>query len=57
MWRDSIIFQGIKSRYAVRQASSQEAKKVGDEMVPTAEICWELVSRAKSGSSQPKAKL
>ena len=47
MWRDSIIFQGIASRYAVRQASSQEAKKVGEEMVPAAEICWELVRRAR----------
>ncbi|KAF2119699.1 kinase-like domain-containing protein [Lophiotrema nucula] len=47
MWRDSIIFQGIASRYAVRQASSLEAKKVGEEMVPAAEICWELVRRAK----------
>ncbi|KAF2653499.1 APH-domain-containing protein [Lophiostoma macrostomum CBS 122681] len=48
MWRDSIIFQGIASRYAVRQASSEQAKKVGEEMVPAAEICWELVQRAKS---------
>ncbi|KAF2265503.1 APH-domain-containing protein [Lojkania enalia] len=49
MWRDSIIFQGIRARYAVRQASSLEAKKVGDEMGPAAEICWELVRRAKEG--------
>ena len=47
MWRDSIIFQGIASRYAVRQASSQEAKKVGLEMQPAAEICWELVRRVR----------
>lgn len=53
MWRDSVIFQGIASRYAVRQASSQEAKKVGEEMRPAAEICWELVGRAR----QAKAKL
>ncbi|KAF2006266.1 phosphotransferase enzyme family domain protein [Amniculicola lignicola CBS 123094] len=45
-FRDSIIFQGIASRYAVRQASSEQAKKVGEEMGPTAEICWELVERA-----------
>jgi aminoglycoside phosphotransferase (APT) family kinase protein len=48
MWRDSIIFQGIASRYAVRQASSEQARLVGEEMVPAAEICWELVQRAKS---------
>ena len=47
MWRDSIIFQGIASRYAVRQASSLEAKKVGMEMQPAAEICWELVRRVR----------
>ncbi|KAF2677356.1 phosphotransferase enzyme family domain-containing protein [Lentithecium fluviatile CBS 122367] len=46
MWRDSVIFQGIASRYAVRQASSLEAKKVGEEMIPVAEICWELVKIA-----------
>jgi aminoglycoside phosphotransferase (APT) family kinase protein len=49
MFRDSIIFQGIASRYAVRQASSEEAMKVGQEMGPAAEICWELVRRAKEG--------
>jgi aminoglycoside phosphotransferase (APT) family kinase protein len=47
MFRDSIIFQGIASRYAVRQASSEEAKKVGQEMGPAAEICWKLVKQAK----------
>lgn len=51
MWRDSIIFQGIASRYAVRQASSEEAKKVGEEMIPAADICWQLVQRAKEGAS------
>ena len=49
MFRDSIIFQGIASRYAVRQASSEEARQVGEEMVPAAEICQELVKRAKEG--------
>lgn len=49
MFRDSIIYQGIASRYAVRQASSSEAKKVGEEMEPAADICWELMRRAKEG--------
>ncbi|CAO2649883.1 Nn.00g011750.m01.CDS01 [Neocucurbitaria sp. VM-36] len=49
MFRDSIIFQGIASRYAVRQASSAEAKQVGEEMVPAAQICQKLVERAKEG--------
>lgn len=56
MFRDSIIFQGIASRYAVRQASSEQAKKVGEEMGPAAEICWELIRRAKE-SGKGKAKL
>lgn len=56
MFRDSIIFQGIKSRYAVRQASSAEAKRVGEEMLPCAEICWKLVGRAREGGGE-KAKL
>jgi aminoglycoside phosphotransferase (APT) family kinase protein len=56
MWRDSIIFQGIASRYAVRQASSLEAKKVGMEMRPAAEICWELVRRVREGGAS-KARL
>ncbi|KAF2822581.1 APH-domain-containing protein [Ophiobolus disseminans] len=56
MFRDSIIFQGIASRYAVRQASSVEALKVGMEMGPAAEICWELVRRA-DGSERERANL
>lgn len=53
MWRDSVVFQGIAARYAVRQASSKEAKRVGDEMGPTSEICWELVRRSrKSGKAR-----
>jgi hypothetical protein len=57
MWRDSVIFQGIASRYAVRQASSLKAKKVGQEMEPVAEICWDMVQRAKVEGKQEKAKL
>jgi aminoglycoside phosphotransferase (APT) family kinase protein len=45
MFRSAIVFQGIKSRYAVRQASSAEAKNVGEEMEPTADICWEMVRK------------
>ncbi|KAF2492437.1 kinase-like protein [Lophium mytilinum] len=51
MWRDSVIFQGIAARYAVRQASSEQAKKVGEEMKPAAEICWKLVEQAKEQKS------
>ena len=33
LFRDSIIFQGIAARYATRQATSESAKKYGDERV------------------------
>lgn len=47
MFRNCIIFQGIAARYAVRQASSAEAKKVGMEMFPMAEICRGLVEESQ----------
>jgi aminoglycoside phosphotransferase (APT) family kinase protein len=46
MFRNCIIFQGIAARYATRQASSAEAKQVGQEMVPMAQICAGLVEEA-----------
>jgi len=50
MWRDTIVFQGIAARYAKRQASSLQAKSVGEEMMPASGICWELVKRVKTGA-------
>jgi len=47
MFRNCIIYQGIAARYAVRQASSAQAKEVGMEMFPAAEICRGLVEEAK----------
>lgn len=47
MFRNSIIFQGIAARYAVRQASSAQAKKVGEEMGPMAEVCIGLIEEAR----------
>lgn len=47
MFRNCIIFQGIAARYAARQASSAQAKQVGEEMVPMAEICLGLVEEAR----------
>jgi aminoglycoside phosphotransferase (APT) family kinase protein len=47
MFRNCIIFQGIAARYATRQASSAQAKQVGQEMVPMAEICRGLVEEAQ----------
>jgi aminoglycoside phosphotransferase (APT) family kinase protein len=47
MFRNCIIFQGISARYAVRQASSAQAKQVGQEVYPVAEICRGLVEEAR----------
>lgn len=47
MFRNSIIFQGIAARYALRQASSAQAKKVGEEMGPMAEVCIGLIEEAR----------
>ncbi|KAK0262616.1 hypothetical protein LTS09_003329 [Friedmanniomyces endolithicus] len=53
LFRDSVIFQGIAARYAVRQASSEKAMAYGREMGPFAEMAWAMV-----GSSEgEKAKL
>ena len=45
MFRNSVIMQGIKARYALRQASSAQAKEVGSHMQPLGEFTWELVER------------
>ena len=52
IFRDSIIFQGIAARYAVRQASNEKAKQYGAEMKPFAEMAWKMVqdAKAKQGS-------
>lgn len=47
LFRDSIIFQGIAARYAVRQASNEKAKLYGAERVPFAEMAWRTVEAAK----------
>ncbi|KAF1932513.1 acyl-CoA dehydrogenase family member 11 [Didymella exigua CBS 183.55] len=58
MYRNTIIMQGIAARYAVRQASSAQAKDYGDSMKPFAEVAWELVQEYKrTHSKDGKAKL
>lgn len=47
LFRDSIIFQGIAARYAVRQASNERARQYGAEMAPFAEMGWKMVEAAK----------
>ncbi|EME77265.1 uncharacterized protein MYCFIDRAFT_83216 [Pseudocercospora fijiensis CIRAD86] len=56
LFRDSIIFQGIAARYALRQASSAEAQSYGNERVPFAKMALAKVNEAKSKLSS-KSKL
>ncbi|KAL4739181.1 kinase-like domain-containing protein [Aspergillus similis] len=55
-WRSSVIMQGIKARYALRQASSARAAEYGRKTVPFALKAWERVQRVKNGLRQ-KGKL
>jgi len=52
LFRDSIIFQGIAARYAVRQASNEKAMVYGRERVPFAEMAWTMVSIVKDGKAK-----
>jgi aminoglycoside phosphotransferase (APT) family kinase protein len=55
-YRSAIIMQGIAARYALRQASSEQAKSYGQMMKPYAEIAWDLVEEYKRGHTE-KARL
>ncbi|KAF2730187.1 APH-domain-containing protein [Polyplosphaeria fusca] len=46
-YRGAVIMQGIAARYALRQASSANAKAYGEMMKPCAEIAWDLVQEYK----------
>jgi aminoglycoside phosphotransferase (APT) family kinase protein len=50
MFRLTCIFQGIAARYAVRQASSAQAKETGALMHPWGQISWDLVNKAKAAA-------
>ncbi|KAK3703710.1 hypothetical protein LTR37_014288 [Vermiconidia calcicola] len=56
LFRDSIIFQGIAARYAVRQASNEKAKQYGAERKPFAEMGFKMVQEAKK-QQESQAKL
>lgn len=51
LFRDSIIFQGIAARYAMRQASSEKAMVYGRERTPFAEMAWQMVAKVKQAES------
>ncbi|KAF2753246.1 aminoglycoside phosphotransferas-like protein [Pseudovirgaria hyperparasitica] len=56
MYRGSVILQGIAARYALRQASSAQAKEYGSRMAPYGELAWDLIQLFKKEKSS-KAKL
>ncbi|KAL5364745.1 kinase-like domain-containing protein [Aspergillus floccosus] len=47
-WRSSVIMQGIKARYALRQASSARAHEYAEKMVPMALAAWERVEKLQT---------
>jgi aminoglycoside phosphotransferase (APT) family kinase protein len=59
VFRNSVIMQGIAARYALRNASSAEAKKHGEKMPVFGEFAWKLVGkvRAETEEKARKAKL
>ncbi|KAK0902032.1 hypothetical protein LTR91_017738 [Friedmanniomyces endolithicus] len=54
LFRDSVIFQGIAARWAVRQASSEKAMVYGREMGPFAEMAWALVGGGGVGEGRAR---
>ncbi|CAF9910258.1 MAG: hypothetical protein GOMPHAMPRED_007022 [Gomphillus americanus] len=46
-YRNSVIMQGIAARYALRQASSAQAKDYGSKMEPFGQLGWQLVQEVK----------
>ena len=55
IYRSAIIMQGIAARYALRQASSANAKNYAVQMPLMGELAWSLVEEAKR--KHQKAKL
>jgi aminoglycoside phosphotransferase (APT) family kinase protein len=46
-FRATCIYQGIAARYAVRQASSAQAKFNGSQMHPLGQYTWNTIQEAK----------
>lgn len=55
-FRNSVIMQGIAARYALRQASSAQAKEIGGLMGPYGEFSWGLIARWW-GEAQQRSRL
>jgi aminoglycoside phosphotransferase (APT) family kinase protein len=56
MYRSSVIMQGIAARYAVRQASSANAKDYAGMMVPFGEQAYKIFLKA-NGARRSKSNL
>lgn len=49
-FKATFIYQGIAARYAVRQASSAQAKLIGAQMHPLGQFAWKAIQDAKENS-------
>ena len=57
VFRNSVIMQGIAARYAMRQASSEQAQEYAAQMGPFGEFSWSLVQKLQEERFSEKAKL
>ena len=57
VFRNSVIMQGIAARYALRQASSEQAQEYAAQMGPFGEFTWSLVQKLQEEKFSEKAKL
>ncbi|KAL8798587.1 MAG: hypothetical protein Q9182_006540 [Xanthomendoza sp. 2 TL-2023] len=57
VFRNSVIMQGIAARYALRQASSAQAKEYAVQMRPFGEFAWGLVSNLKQQTARIHPKM
>ncbi|PTU23398.1 hypothetical protein P175DRAFT_0431728 [Aspergillus ochraceoroseus IBT 24754] len=56
-WRSSVIMQGIKARYALRQASSARAAEYAQKTVPFALGAWGRVQKVQAALQRQRGKL
>ena len=57
VFRNAVIMQGIAARYALRQASSEQAQEYAAQMGPFGEFAWTLVRQLQEEVTSQKAKL
>jgi hypothetical protein len=54
MMRNAVISQGIASRVALGQASSEQAHRYGTKMFPLGELAWRTIQEYESKRSKSK---